>query len=223
MEEDAPQGYTAAQLNQPTAEDVVGVLRSGQRPDAIYGLLRQYWSLHRGNPLVVTDRGHALYIDYNPVTERLTLYVGAEVDLCKLYEVDTKKAYVLQITDKYDFNPCSATKIILRSHYTGAAISRYLLPSEPRPGMYMPALYIEVSADPQETASCILRNEWAPLATGEEHPKYGPNFIVVEPVENKKPTSMLAMAKVMSDKNSEVSRSQLSPILHPLDNSRRVG
>src|SRR5437868_1548612 len=104
MEEDAPRGYTAQQLNQPTAEDVVGVLRSGQRPDAIYGLLKQYWSLHRQNPLVVTDRGHVLYIDYNPVNERLTLFVGSEADLCKLYEVDTKQAFVLQITDKYDFN-----------------------------------------------------------------------------------------------------------------------
>jgi hypothetical protein len=224
MEEGSPAGFSANQLNQPSAADVVGLLRSGETPEAIYDVLKQYALLNRHNPMVVSDFGNVIYIELNPQNEWISLYVGHNKDLSALGGLDGNRSFVLVISDKYQFAPVAGTRFVVRSHLNAGALSKRMLAKNPRTGIYIPALYFEVSDDPRETSYALVRNEWIPLPKEDEpeaaletpEKQFDPpeKHLLIEQEHGETQESM--MARIMQDQNSEVSRSRLKPILHPM-------
>jgi len=210
MQDGTVAGFTAKQLNWPTADDVVTTLRSGQPPEATYGLLRQFAIMHRNTPVIVSDRGNVLYIDYNPNNEKVFLYIGSQEEFVSISEVDGRKLYCLVVDERYDFLPYGAAGTVCKLRIEKENLVDRIAQISGQPGEFTPALYFYIYDSPTEVAICTLRTEWTPRAELEARKEAVRS---ADTTGSEKP--LLGQCASWLLKNPEISNSKLKPATDP--------
>jgi len=163
MRDGCVEGFSATQLNWPSAEDVISTLRAGQPPEATYALLRQFAIMNRNQPIIETEKGNLLYIDFNPCTDKLLLWIGAKDEFVNISEVEGRRLYALVIQERYDFFPYGNGTTICRLKLEREELLDRVAQLSGRPGQFTPCLYFYLYDNPSDLAICSLRTEWTPL------------------------------------------------------------
>lgn len=103
-------------------ELVTDILRSSQRPELVYWVLRSYAEAWAEDPVIETDRGKTIYIDYDRNEENLSVYIGESSETICVSNNDSKKFFIMDVLERIDFLPYSSLGVVLKRQFSSAAI-----------------------------------------------------------------------------------------------------
>lgn len=84
-----------------SADLVVNGLRAGLPPESLHKLLKEYAQSNAFAPVIYTNRNKILFIEYEPIEDLITLYVGDSA-LCERVGRENAKAYcTMPLEEKY--------------------------------------------------------------------------------------------------------------------------
>ncbi len=176
-------GITAAQLNDPSRQDVVNALRGGLSTELLYELLRQFAVMNRHDPTILTDRDKVLYVEFEQVGKRVTLFIGDLDRRFTVYEDETKQVFALEVDERYEFVPRDESFVIERRRHDSQMMAAASHSSaQGRMGHCTTALYYHTYQDRQQASECIFRFEFVPAYVPELETLPSPEPIVESPV-----------------------------------------
>ncbi len=207
-------------LNWPSAEDVVSALRNGLPLEETYELLRHFGSTQRHNPIITTDRGKVLYVEYQEQTRRVVLYIGDQSDFVKVYKGPDRQLYVLALEERYEFYPAQNDVIVARKHIDRNGLIECTLEEPRRSGRYVPALYFFVFSNPRQGSECSVRTEWMPAhaaceAPPQAHAAGSPGSAPPRCDAQERPSNGADAAVPPSSNDPRHSASKLRPVIDP--------
>lgn len=85
-----------------TEELVIKTLRSAEKPETIYWLLRSFVESNGQNQLINTDKGKTLYIELDRLEQTVSVYVGATDSVVCLGD-DERQLYAMDVQERYDY------------------------------------------------------------------------------------------------------------------------
>ncbi len=149
-----------------TDELVVNTLRSTERPEAIYWLLRYYMESNAKFPLIKTNRGKSIYIEFDRLEEMITLYIGSSDDVVCVGSEDGRKIYAMDVQEKYDFLWYASLGVVLKRHMSAGFIIEQAQSESGTAGPHVPTLFFTTGTD-EESSVCALRtNNWFEVNEG---------------------------------------------------------
>ena len=141
-------------------ELVINTLRSRATPETVYWLLRQFMETGAESPVIETDRGKTIYIDFDRTKENITLYIGnTDNVLCIEHEKDNE-IYALEIQERCEFIWHSTARFAVRRQMSAGAIQDQSRPINYQNQKAVPTLFFTKG----KISACIFRTD---LCTGE--------------------------------------------------------
>lgn len=147
-----------------TEELVINTLRSSQSPETIYWLLRYFVETNKAQPVIQTDRGKTVYIDYDRFEESISVYVGDSDEVNCVGEHDGSKIYAMQILEKYDFLWYSTLGVALKRQMHKDALIELATLENPEAEPASLTLFYTTG----QAAACVVRSDWHIAGKAEE-------------------------------------------------------
>lgn len=144
-----------------TEELIINTLRSSQRPEVVYCLLRCYAEAHSDAPIIYTDKGKALYIQYDRQDDNLSLYIGESNEIVCVSEQEGHKIFLMDVQEKYDFLLYSSLGVVLKRRFSAAGIIELAKKENENENDLSdhPEILTLVFSTGQES-ECALRTDW---------------------------------------------------------------
>ncbi len=143
-----------------TEELVVNTLRSTERPEAIYWLLRYYMESNAKFPFIKTNKGKSIYIEFDHLDEIISLYIGSSEDVVCVGEEDGRKIYAMDVQEKYDFLWYGSLGVVLKRHMSAAFIIEQARSASGMTGPRTPTLFFTTGNEEEESVCTLRTNNW---------------------------------------------------------------
>ena len=144
-----------------TADLVVKMLRSSERPETIYWLLRFFLESNAQNPVLTTDRGKTIYVEFNRAEVRISLYVGCSDSVFCVGRQGGRQIFAMEVQERYDFIWYSALGVALKRQLSAQSIQEQAAREDDTAQVSCPTLFYTTGGE----SVCVLRTDWYQITT----------------------------------------------------------
>ena len=138
-----------------TEELVIKTLRSAEKPETIYWLLRSFVESNAQNQLINTDKGRTLYIELDRLEETVSVYIGATDSVVCLGD-DERQLYAMDVQERYDYVWYAFLGVALKRKLSAQAIQDLASRDDETTPASAPTLFYTCGNE----SVCVMRTNW---------------------------------------------------------------